>query len=412
MLAEADILLQDASVHVSDQGRISRIEPSQSGSPGRQTRILDWGSAVLMPGFVNSHTHLELSRLGGMAVRPSSFVNWLGWVFAQRRDWTPEQYRESALAGAVLCLKSGTTLIGDTSTSGESTRALQALGIRGVVFEESLALEPHRAAEAVAEVGRRLEQAVPDALLSTGVSPHAPYSVSPKLYRDLAAMARHRTIPLATHVAESREELEFLESGTGHIRDFLAGFGALPDGWLPPKLDPIPYLEVLGILDRAPLLIQCSYLDVNSMITIQKKRCSVVYCPRSHAFFGHEKHPVRQLLDIGVNVALGTDSLASNDSLSILDELRFLYRERKDLRCGEIFRMATLNGAAALGFGGISGRLRRGYWADMAVLQLPEDVGDRNLLAQILEGAGECSATIVRGEIVWQRDRSSESNTV
>ncbi len=411
VLSETDTLLQDAAVHVSDQGRISRIEPSRSGSPGRQVRVLDWGSAVLMPGFVNSHTHLELSLLGGTAGKPSSFADWLGWVFSRRRDLTPEQFRESALAGAVLALQSGTTLIGDISSSGESKRALQPLGIRRVVFEESLALDPARADEAVREVDRRLTQVVPDAVLASGLSPHAPYSVSAKLYRDLAAMAQHRTIPLATHVAESPEEIEFLESGTGHIREFLTGIGAMPDGWIPPRLDPIAYLEVLGILDRAPLLIHCNYLDANSMITIHRKRCSVVYCPRSNAFFGHEEHPVRQLLDLGVNVALGTDSLASNESLSMLDEMRFLYRERRDLRCGEIFRMATLNGAAALGFGGISGRLRRGHWADMAVLQLPEDMGDRNLPAQILEGAGECIATIVGGEIVWQRNNRSGSNT-
>ena len=100
------------------------------------------------------------------------------------------------------------------------------------------------------------------------------------------------------------------------------------------------------------------------MSTILSRRSSVVYCPRSNAFLKHQPHPVRQLLDLGVNVALGTDSLASNNSLGVLDEMRFLFENRKDIKCDEIVRMATLNGATALGFGGVLGRLRRGYWAD------------------------------------------------
>jgi cytosine/adenosine deaminase-related metal-dependent hydrolase len=144
------------------------------------------------------------------------------------------------------------------------------------------------------------------------------------------------------------------------------------------------------------------------MASIQRKRCSIVYCPRIHARLGHEDHPVRQCLDLGINVALGTDSLAGTESLSILDEMRFLHRQRRDLKVEEIFRMATLNGAAALKFGGVLGRLRRGYWADMAVLRLPEEIGGRKLLAQILEGAGECIATIIGGEVVWEREGGPE----
>jgi cytosine/adenosine deaminase-related metal-dependent hydrolase len=137
------------------------------------------------------------------------------------------------------------------------------------------------------------------------------------------------------------------------------------------------------------------------MSRILNARCSVVYCPRSHAFFGHDRHPVRELLNMGVNVALGTDSLASNDTLSVLDEMRFLFKSRKDLKGEEILRMATLNGAAALHYGGVLGRLQRGYWADMAVLRLPEGIGTRHLLSRILEGAGECIGTIIQGKIAW-----------
>ena len=409
VLAEADLLLQEAAVHVCDPGRISRIEPWQGRRPDGELRVVDWGDAVLMPGLVNCHTHLELTSMAGKLSASLPFVDWLAGLEAERRSWVAEDYRASAEAGAGMVLQSGTTLLGDVSASGESGGVLRRKKLRKVVFEEAHALAPGLAAEAAAHVERRLEDAEPDLWYVCGLSPQAPYSVSPKLYRELAAMAQRRAIPMATHVAETREEVQFLESGAGRLRELLESLGELPSGWAPPKLHPIPYLEVLGFLETAPLLIHCNHLDAGSMAAVQRNRCSIAYCPRSHARFGHEDHPVRQCLDLGINVALGTGSPASVASSDMLDEMRFLRRQRKDLKVEEIFRMATLNGAAALNFGSVLGRLRRGYWADMAVLRLPEGTGGRNLPAQILEGAGQCIATIVGGEVVWEHMSGAES---
>lgn len=364
---------------------------------------MDWGSAVILPGLVNAHSHLELTRLHKHISRSTSFTGWLSAVMKERRAWTKEDYLESVSRGAKLSLAAGTTLVGDISASGASWEALKSEKLRKVVYEEVTSLLPENASEALSTLKARLERAVPDAYMSISASPHAPYSVSPALYRAVADLAWHRGVRLATHVAETKQELEFLRYGSGEFTQFLSGLGVLPAGWFPPGLAPIPYLETLGILDRPAILVHCNYLDEDSMARILSSSSSVVYCPRSHAFFGHEQHPVRRLLDMGINVALGTDSLASNDSLSVLEEMRFLFRNRKDLKCDEIIRMATLNGAVALDFGGVLGRLRRGYWADMTVLRLPENVSDRNVLAQILEGAGECLATIVHGEIAWTK---------
>jgi cytosine/adenosine deaminase-related metal-dependent hydrolase len=403
VLAESDLLLQNAAVHVCDPGRISRVEPWHSPPASDNVEVVDWGSAIILPGLVNAHTHLELTRLHQQLTEFSSFTNWLSQLIQKRRLWTTEDYVESVRHGAELSLASGTTLVGDISASGASAPALKTSGLRKVVFHEVLGLFPEKAAESAAGLDARLELVSPDSLLTYGVSPHAPYSVAPELYRATAETACQRRIPLATHLAETREEREFLGSGSGEFRDFMTRLGALPGNWKPPGLAPIPYLDSLGALLPSALLVHCNYLDRESMATILHSRSSVAYCPRSHAFFGHEEHPVRELLDMGVNVALGTDSLASNCSLSILDEMRFLFRSRKDLRCPEIIRMATLNGASALHFGGVLGRLRRGYWADMTILQLPEKACAKNLASQILEGAGECIGTIVQGEIAWRK---------
>ncbi len=403
VLAEAGMLLRNAAVHISDPGRISRLEPWQGPPRNFETEVIDWESAIILPGLVNAHTHLELTRLGGQVQRSSSFTAWLATLMNARRSLAKEEYLDSVTRGARMCAASGTTLIGDISASGWSWEALKPQKLRKVVFEEVTAFLPEKANEAMAALTTRLDRVQPDCYLSSSLSPHAPYSVSPALLRAVAELARQRNVRPAIHVAETKQELELLTKGTGEFRNFLSGFGVLPAAWLPPGLAPVPYLEELGVLEHPALLIHGNYLDEDSRSRILSRNCSVVYCPRSHAFFCHDPHPARQLLDMGINVALGTDSLASNDSLSVIDEMRFLFRNRKDLKCDEIIRMATLNGAVALDFGGVLGRLRRGYWADMTVLRLPENIGDRNVEAQILEGAGECVATVVQGQVVWTK---------
>ncbi len=400
-LAETDLLLQDAAIHVCEPGRICRVEPWRGAKRDPEIEVIDWGSAVIMPGLVNTHTHLELTRLHGQISALSSFTGWLSQVIEKRRDWTREDYAQSVRHGAEMALASGTTLVGDISAGGASATALIGESLRKVVFEEILGLAPSKAQSALAALEDRFASLEPTPLLTQGVSPHAPYSVSPDLYRGAAELAHSKAMPLATHLAETNAEIQLLDSGTGEYRDFLTRLGVLPEDWKPPGLAPVPYLESLSVLDHSPLLIHCNYLDAESIARILSRRCSVVYCPRSHAFFGHQAHPVRELLNAGVNVALGTDSLASNDSLSMLDEIRYLYRTRKDLKSDEILRMATLNGAAALRFGGVLGRLRRGFWADMTVLELPANTHAKYLTTQILEGAGECLATIVQGKIAW-----------
>ena len=405
------MVLQDAAVHVCEPGRICRVEPWHGKPPNLDAEVTDWGSAVIMPGLINAHTHLELTRLHKVFAGTGSFTEWLSQVIQRRREWKREDYADSALRGARMALESGTTLVGDISASGVTRKALSGTRLRRVIFEETLGLAPEASAQALASLEARIEEDKTDSLSTTGLSPHAPYSVSPQLYQGVAELARERAMPVATHLAETRGELELLQSGTGDFIEFLSRLTVLPANWSPPRLSPVRYLDGLGLMDLSPLLIHCNYLESDSIACILQRRCSVVYCPRSHAYFKHDIHPVRQLLDAGINVALGTDSLASNDSLSMLDEMRHLFRTRKDLKGGEILRMATLNAAAALGFGGVLGRLRRGYWADLAILSLPNEVSAKNLLTQLLEGAGDCAATIVQGGVAWQKNRVMESLT-
>ena len=405
VLAEPDLLIQNAAVHISNPGRISRIEPWTDPPAIPEVEVIDWGSAVIMPGLINAHAHLELTGLEGQLTRFSSFTDWLSQLIDRRGVWTEGHFLKSFREGAQAALSTGTTLVGDISGSGLAWEAARNVGLRRVIFEEAIAFPPGDAEAAFARVLSILDRAVPEPLLTHGISPHAPYSVSPELYRRCAELASSRSMPLATHVAVTEAELRFLQSGTGEFMDFLSMRGVLPPDWSPPQLSPIRFLDSQGVLGSDCVLIHCNYLDQDSISRILNTRSSVVYCPRSHDFFGHGKHPVRQLLDCGINVALGTDSLGSNTSLSMLDEMRHLFGTRKDLKAEEILRAATLNGAAALGFGGVLGRLRRGYWADLAVFAVPDNLGSRQLPGQLLEGAGECLATIVQGKIAWRKNQ-------
>jgi cytosine/adenosine deaminase-related metal-dependent hydrolase len=407
VLAEPDLLLQNAAVYISEPGRISRVEPWDDEAASSETDVIDWGAAMIMPGLVNAHAHLELTSLGNQLTQFSSFTDWIFQLVSRRRAWTDEDFLKSIREGVKRSITAGTTLVADISSSATNWGAIEEHKLRRVVFKEVMGLSSSQAGEIISRFQNLWNHADSRSLLSYGVSPHAPYTSSPELYRRAAELARSRRILLTTHVAETRSELEFLETGEGEFRDFLNAMSALPPEWNPPRLAPIAYLDSLDVLGPFSLLAHCNYVDTESMGRILGSRSSVVFCPRSHHFFGHQEHPVRQFLDSGVNVALGTDSLASNTSLSMIDEMRFLFEKRRDIKAEEIFRAATLNGAAALDFGGSLGRLRQGYLADMTVLEVPPNLGSRQLLSHVLEGAGECIGTIVHGKIAWQKPEST-----
>jgi cytosine/adenosine deaminase-related metal-dependent hydrolase len=403
VLLHPDLIMENAVVSISNSGHVLEIGSWQDMQGISAAEVFDWGAAVLMPGLINAHAHLELTDLHNRLNGFASFTDWILKLIRERKTWMPEDYKNSAENGAQCSMVSGTTLVGDISSSGVGWNAVSGDYLRRVVFEEVLSLFPERVEPILAQLNNIFGSAEFRLRQIHGISPHAPYSTGSELYSRTAGFARNEKRPLTTHVAETEAELQFLLEGTGEFRDFLTAIGALPDGWNPPQISPIAYLDSLNVLGPACLLVHCNYLDAESIQRIAQSHSSVVYCPRSHSYFGHKKHPIRQLLDSGINVALGTDSLASNYSLSILDEMRHLFVNRKDINPREIFLTATVNGAKALGFGGVLGHLDPGCPADMAVLSLPMSLKPENLLPQILEGVGDCIATIVAGEIVWQK---------
>ena len=352
----------------------------------------DLGEAVLMPGLVNPHTHLDLTGSADSVQRTPQFTDWIFQIVGKRNPSTVEP---SVREGVQQSLAGGATTVGDIDGTGESAQILQDTPIRKVVFFEVLGFSCERAAMGLARLATYLGASLaPDSLLTPALSPHAPYSTSADIYRQCVASG----LSVCTHIAETKEELEFLSSGTGAFQDYLEAFGISTAEWVPPQLTPVHYMETLGVLRKDSLLVHCNYLTDADITLIAESGASVVFCPRSHHYFYHADHPVVKLIERGINVAIGTDSLASNWSLSLLDELKFLARTHPCIRPETLIDMVTFNGSKALGLTQV-GRLEKDWQADIIAVQIPND--GRSAIEQILDGSSENLLTVVDGKICY-----------
>jgi cytosine/adenosine deaminase-related metal-dependent hydrolase len=363
--------LENGTVEIA-AGRIAAVHDG----PGPCTR--DLGNAAIIPGLVNAHTHLELSDLAAPLQPHLPFTSWLKAVMAHRRERTSANAADvqgssgtpdlaAAVRGKIESAGWGTTTIGDIGGSTPADDETVVEGPRVVAFLELLGLAPERAA---AQLERARTHLTTTTAAIRGLSPHAPYSVHPDLFRKLVELAVTNRAPLAMHVAETRAELELLSNGTGEFVAFLEELGV----WRPDAIArgsrPLDYLRELARVDRG-LAIHGNYLaDDEIDFLAAHPNISVVYCPRTHAFFQHEEHPWRRLLARGVNVALGTDSRASNPDLGLWNEILFLRALDPDCDPALLLRLGTWNGAFAMGLEAETGSLEVGKSADLAVVIL------------------------------------------
>jgi cytosine/adenosine deaminase-related metal-dependent hydrolase len=340
--------------------RITAVEPR-----GQARADLDLGDVAVLPGLVNAHTHLDLTGLRGLAPPSPDFTGWLRRVIRHRRERSPEQVQADVSAGLSECLRTGTTLVGDVTAGGASRDALAAAPLRAVAFFELLGLTAARAEQALAAAVGWLAAHPDTDTCRAGLSPHAPYSVRANLFAQAALLARERKRPLAVHLAESLAELELLHHRRGPFVPFLQDLGV----WDPDGLTGSP-TAVMKLCDqRVPkLFVHANHLAPSARVP---RGSTIVYCPRTHAAFGHPPHPFRDFLARGVRVALGTDSLASNPDLDVLAEARFVRRHFPDVPAADVLRMVTLGGAEALGWADETGSLEPGKSADLVVVPLP-----------------------------------------
>ncbi|MFQ6096221.1 MAG: amidohydrolase family protein [Armatimonadota bacterium] len=360
---------------------------------------------VIIPGFVNAHTHLDLSGLRGV-IPPGNFCTWVARLL--RWLWTHPDYDRRAAAGAGIaeCVQAGTAAVGDVASVGgladsapawESASALDVGPLGGVVFLEVLGLGP----AAIKAARRRLSDSLPgfsNPRLRIGVSPHAPYGTEPEIYRICARFARRNGLRLMTHVAETREECEFLRHGRGLMRA-VALLGRLSGTRFdPPGCSPVQYVARLGVLAPDVVLVHLNYASDDDIRLVAGAGAHVVFCPGSHRFFGHDPHPVERLLDAGVNVALGTDSLASNESLSMLREIRLLRESHPAIPAAQALDMATRNAAVALGIEDAYGTLGPGMSAAFLGLRPPDGLAASDPIEAALSPDSRLELVVIAGE--------------
>jgi len=359
-------------------------------------RKLDLTDCAILPGLVNAHTHLELSGLKGQIKYNGNFIDWVGQVrrLRQKLGGCGEELISQACRES---LQSGTTTIGDICYEHRAWRVLADQRIRKRCFAETYGM--------LAELDdtRRyltecIEQTQCDELLRLGISPHGPYSAGPAVYKMSAELARQEKLALTTHLAETTQEREFLLNGGGPWLDFLRKIDRWDGSFQCPHLSPVKYFLQLELAGQAFLLAHVNYISDDELELLAQTNHSVAYCPRSHHYFGHRAHRFEQMLSKGINVCLGTDSLASNSTLSILDEMRFIHKQHPGFNNETLLKMATVNGAMALGWQDKVGTIAADKEADLIAIPLTKP--NTEPLSDILESSVGPKLTMVRGEIV------------
>jgi cytosine/adenosine deaminase-related metal-dependent hydrolase len=381
-----------------EAGRIVAV-----GAPLRDGPVEDLGNVAIVPGLVNAHTHLDFSDLPvPLGHQGISLADWIGEVMAFRMG-TAAGGRQPVAMGLQECARSGTTAVGDIAQPGWPAAAFEQAPLDGIVFQELIGPTTPRAAAALKLAGQHLAAARGAGRWHAGLSPHAPYSVHPDLLAGAVALSAAACVPLAFHLAESREELELLRSGSGPLRDLLETLGAWEAAALRPGRRPLDFLRVLARAHHT-LVIHGNYLDDEEIgfLAEQAAHMAVVYCPRTHDWFGHARYPLEKLLAAGVTVALGTDSRASAPDLSLLAEMRLVAARYPAVRPEIVLELGTLRAAAALGLAGEMGSLEPGKWANLAVVALPEqDAADPHEL--LFDSDRPVVGTYYRGKVVGTR---------
>lgn len=340
--------------------------------------VIDLGDIALLPGLVNPHTHLEFSDLAQPLGRSGmNFAAWIALVTASRGNLekprpTPA---ESIAIGLAESRAAGVTTIGDIATAGWQLSPSDAAATDVTAFAEVITLSALRFVEALDRVRQHLDDATQRGQWRGAICPHAPYTVHPELFAKLVDLGVERNTTVAFHLAESTDELELMRDSAGPLAEYLIARGFWIPGAIPRGTRPLDYLRVLARAPRA-FVIHGNLLDDQEIafVAAQQDRMSVVYCPRTHAYFDHPEHPLLKLLAAGARVALGTDGRVSNPDLNLLADARHVAEKYPSIAPADVLAMITLHAAEALGLERDVGTLEPGKRADLAVMALPDHV--------------------------------------
>jgi cytosine/adenosine deaminase-related metal-dependent hydrolase len=395
-------------VLVGEDGRIVAVGPDSTVPSPPAVPAERLSDAVLLPGLINTHTHLELTGFDG-AVPDDDFPTWIRHIIALKAGRSAAEFLDAARQGIRDGWASGVTTIGDTGDSGSAIQALCELEASGIAYHEVFGPHPHQADTAITLATSRLDelQHFTGPRVRLGVSPHAPYSVSGPLYRRVAGLAAERSLPMAVHLAESGEEsLLLMEASGGFARAWETRGIPLPP--LPGR-SPVAWLDQHAVLSPRTLCIHVVHANAADLDLLASRGAAVAHCPRSNRRHAGSVAPLAGMLERGMRVGVGTDSVASVSPLELLAEARAA-REIAGLGAEAALRLVTLDAARALGMEGEVGSISPGKWGDLVALNLPQTVDAGQLAGTVLARLqDDVRLTVVAGRQVYRRSLSEAS---
>jgi len=373
--------LRDGWVAIADQRIVAYGSDAERGESSRaQARDIDLGNVAILPGLVNAHTHLELSHLRGRVAAGRTFVSWIRALLAARRgDPGPDAPEilaaiDEGIAEAIRC---GTAVVGDISNTLATCAPLAASDLDAVVFHEIIGFNPDDPIALVNRAATAIRDVTATARGRTSLAAHAPYSVAPAVLQAItAAVDRDGLACCSVHLAESAEEVQFLRSGDGPWRELLEDLGVWNPAWVAPGVSPVQYLDDQGFLDSRVMAVHGVQMTAADLARLAARRTTLVTCPRSNAYTGAGLPPIEQFYTSGVQVAVGTDSLASTADLNLFSELAMMRTLARGVPASLLLDSATRQGARALGLDVEFGTIAPGKRARLVSVTVPAAVDD------------------------------------
>jgi aminodeoxyfutalosine deaminase len=417
MLLRARILLaicappiENGAVLLS-KNRVVAAGPWRDLARHAREAAVDLGPVILLPGLINAHCHLDYTDMTGLPPQ-KQFPDWIKGLLALKAGASYTEYADAWLRGAKMLERTGTTTVADIEAVPELLPEVwSSTPLRAFSFLEMTGVKRRRSPEEILRETDAKIKSLASARGSAGLSPHALYSTTPDLLRQAGALARRRGWRVTMHVAESRDEYEMYVEQRGPLFD-----------WLKPQRDmsdcdgrtPVQLVRLYGLLGENFLAIHANYLDDADIAVLAHSGSSVVHCPQSHAYFGHAPFPFQKLSAAGVNVCLGTDSLASvkvarraKAELNMFTEMQTFAATHPEVAPETIVRMATQNAARALGRQRRSGRIFPRALADL--IAIPFRGKPEEAWSATLHHTGPVSASMIDGKWVQGEFASSSS---
>ena len=398
--------IQNGAVLISGN-RIRAVGPWPDFQPPAGEQIFDLGDALLLPGLINAHCHLDYTDMAGQLPPPKTFLSWIPLILAAKSAWDYSEYAQSWLNGARMLARTGTTTVADIETVPDLLPEVwDATPLRVLSFLEMTGIRARRDPEEMLREAVGKMDSLSHPRCSASLSPHAPYSTLPELLGPGARAARERGRRVCIHVAESAQEFEMFVHARGEMFDWLRRNGRdMSDCGLG---SPVQHLVRHRMTGENLLAIHVNFLARGDAALLARHHVHVVHCPRSHDYFRHAPFPHQQLARAGVNVCLGTDSLATirktgkqNPELNLFEEMHQLATKDPGLSPRDILRLATVNGARALGLAGQIGELSENARADLIAIPASATA---NIYEAVLGHTGPVSASMIDGTWVIPPD--------